>query len=123
MDGSVDCSCGDCVVDSGCSVLRERDGDGSVFGITAAQWCSEREMGKVDAALESGADIDAQDEFGRTALHYAAEGGHPQTTRDILARGADKSIQDRKGYTALDLALENEHEATAEALGGVSGGE
>lgn len=41
---------------------------------------------------------------GRTALHFAAEAGHADVVRDLLAKGADPKAKDQLGRTALDLA-------------------
>ncbi len=74
------------------------------------------DMGKIGAALEAGAHIDAADEFGKTPLHHAAENGHVETTKSLLTRGADANLRDAQGHTALQLALDNGHSQTASAL-------
>jgi ankyrin repeat protein len=43
----------------------------------------------VEELLNAGADINACDVAGYTALHYAASGGHIETGRLLIARGAD----------------------------------
>ncbi|KAJ3168417.1 hypothetical protein HDU87_001148 [Geranomyces variabilis] len=52
-----------------------------------------------------GADADATDEKGRSALHFACAGGWVEATRLLLARGADCSVQDVNGNTPLHLAV------------------
>lgn len=41
---------------------------------------------------------------GNTALHYAAEKGHADVVKELLARGADPSAANDEGKTAADLA-------------------
>ena len=76
--------------------------------------------------LDAGAKINAKkDDFcGKTALIRAAEKGHTDTVRLLLARGANKSIKsdidelgacDGQG-TALDFAKQNGHTQTASVL-------
>ena len=44
------------------------------------------------------------DEWGNTALHYAAEGGHEDSVELLLEINFDVNLQDRSGHTALMLA-------------------
>ena len=55
--------------------------------------------------LGGGAKVDAQDEYGRTALHVAAETGALAFVAKLLQAGASPSIKDNEGRTPLDLAL------------------
>ncbi len=73
-------------------------------------------MGMVEIFLDEVENIDAQDEFGKTALHYPAENGHSATAGELLKHGADANIRDEQGKTALDYAVANGHGATAGAL-------
>jgi ankyrin repeat protein len=60
-----------------------------------------------DAAAEllaKGAKIDAQNNEGKTALHFAAEQSKPQKAEALLKAGADPSIADKSGKTAADCA-------------------
>lgn len=57
----------------------------------------------VHVLLEAGADIDAADQDGHTALHYAVRAGDATLVKQLLAAGADPSIAGRSG-TAADLA-------------------
>ena len=55
---------------------------------------------EVQALLEGGADVDAKDEAGMTALMWAALGGHTDTVKGLLDAGADVSSEDKQGTTA-----------------------
>ena len=48
----------------------------------------------VRRALAAGADVDAENRYGRTALSLAAGGGHVDVVRVLLERGADPSQRD-----------------------------
>jgi hypothetical protein len=61
------------------------------------------------------ADTDTQDEFGRTALHYAANisnaapseiAAKTAITKLLLKRGADTRLRDNNGYTAMHYAVQ-----------------
>ena len=70
----------------------------------------------IEAAIGSGVDLDAKDEFGKTPLHYAAEMGYLSGVELLLSGGANANILDAQGQTALQHALNNSHEGTAAAL-------
>ena len=53
--------------------------------------------------LAKGADLDLQDNRGRTALMIAAELNHAAAVDLLLAHGADKTLKDKQGKTAGDL--------------------
>ncbi|KAI9929628.1 hypothetical protein ASPWEDRAFT_172709 [Aspergillus wentii DTO 134E9] len=59
---------------------------------------------KMPSLLMKGADVGAQDDFGKTALHYAAENGHLQVARELVNWGADIERKDNQGRTPLDCA-------------------
>ena len=46
--------------------------------------------------LDCGANIDAQDHMGCTALHVAAQAGHPEIVKLLLETGADSAVRDIK---------------------------
>jgi len=57
---------------------------------------------EVERLLNSGADPNVRDVFGRTPLHYAAARNHKAVAELLLSRGADPNAED--GETPLDLA-------------------
>lgn len=58
------------------------------------------------AALSAGEDINATDDDGWTALHYAASLGLLAVTRLLLERGASQAVRDQAGLTASQVAAQ-----------------
>jgi len=56
------------------------------------------------ALVNHGADLNAQDPEGRTALHYAAIQNHAPVIEMLLRSNADAHIKDDNGHTAKDTA-------------------
>ena len=60
---------------------------------------------KVIAVLEEhGANINAQDDKGRTPLHLATYGGYKDAAEQLMALGADTTIRNKRGKNALEVA-------------------
>ena len=75
------------------------------------------DLAEVRALLTRGADVNAAQGDGMTALHWAAERGHAELTTVLLGAGARLSATTRLGrYTPLHLAARRGHEAAALAL-------
>ena len=66
--------------------------------------------------LENGADVNAIDDSGETALMKAAKMGDAMTINILLNNGADINSKDLSGKTALIYALENDNQITANIL-------
>ena len=49
-------------------------------------------------------DIDAQDIFGRSPLHYAVLGCQGDNIKDLLRAGANPNLKDKRGYAAIHYA-------------------
>ncbi|QCB62766.1 ankyrin repeat domain-containing protein [Wolbachia endosymbiont of Drosophila mauritiana] len=61
----------------------------------------EGDLSKVEKFLEKGADIDAKDNDGYTALHLAAKYGHLNVAEKLLEKGASFDIKTNRGYAPL----------------------
>ncbi len=66
--------------------------------------------------LENGAEVDARQQAGWTALHTAAFHGDEALTELLLSHGADSTLKADNGGDAADLAQEKGHEALAQKL-------
>jgi Protein of unknown function (DUF2939)/Ankyrin repeats (many copies) len=69
-------------------------------------------MGKYDSKKEAfllvakAANVNAQDEKGKTALMVAANAGLENITQEVLKLNADPNLKDKENKTALDYAIE-----------------
>ena len=71
----------------------------------------------VAALLDQGANVNARFRYGTTALFKAAERGHTEVVKLLLARGADATVKDTfYGATAMTWALQNKHVEVVRAL-------
>ena len=51
--------------------------------------------------------MDKADEYGKTPLYRAVEGGHKEVTELLIDHGADPNVDDGHGRTPLHLAQMN----------------
>lgn len=86
------------------------------IAIATGVWNGVHTMPIVKFYLEKGVDINAQDERGRTALHYAAMNGSLYLTQELLKLGANPALKTRSGKTALRDAIDNRRDAVAQLL-------
>lgn len=63
----------------------------------------------VKVLLAKGADVNAKDDGGRTALMTASDNGHLDVVKALLAKGADVNATASNGWTALMAASYNGH--------------
>ena len=75
--------------------------------IVAAAWDGLADL--VQRLIDSGADINIQDETGQTALIAASDQGYFGIAELLLKRGADSKIKDKDGDSALDIARFKDH--------------
>jgi len=70
------------------------------------------------ALLAAGAEVEAKNNKGVTALMFAAIGGHAAAIAALLAAGAEVEAKDNGGLTALKFAEACKHEHAARLLRG-----
>jgi uncharacterized protein len=68
------------------------------------------------ALLEQGADVDARDRHGQTALMRAAHAGHREVVEILVSSRADLNITAKYGLSALMLAIVAGHAEIAHLL-------
>lgn len=66
--------------------------------------------------IEKGADVNAQDVGGATALHLAAWKGFTPIALHLIAHGASGSIMSKEGMTPLDIAIMQGNKEIAAAI-------
>lgn len=81
------------------------------------RWAAENGHGDIaQAILGKGADVNAPDAQGRTALMLAVEKGHALVVQVLLSAGADVNAKDAQGRTAANRAQENNFPLILQAL-------
>jgi ankyrin repeat protein len=99
--------------------VEEDVGKGQTPLIRAAD---KSELGTVRQLLAAGAEINAADRLGRTALHYTAQGPSHMCMLLLLATGADISQVTLQGRTALHFAIMGQNQQNALELLSTAGG-
>jgi hypothetical protein len=88
------------------SVAKPVSADKKALNDQLIQGAFENDLETVKKALNDGADVNATDEYGRTALMLAAESLSVYGKKDIIEalvrHGADVSLKDPHGWTATD---------------------
>ena len=73
----------------------------------------------LQALIDAGADLNAQDENGQTALMNAANFEELESVRALLLAGADVNFKNKDGESAWDLTAETEIEELLVSFGAV----
>jgi ankyrin repeat protein len=72
--------------------------------------------GTVRRMLEDGANVDAKDDYGYTALHHAASHNQMDVAGQLLDKGAAIDAKDKSGRTPLYLAARAGHDVFVQML-------
>lgn len=78
--------------------------------------CRSSNASKVEEAIQNGANVNAKDNTGWSALMWAALKGHTETAKVLLQNGADVNARDKYRLSALMMAVNNGHIKTANLL-------
>lgn len=72
--------------------------------------------GQISVLVSRGADVNARDDYGYTALMWAAQEGHVLTSETLIEHGADVNARDKAGRTALLIATVKGHTEVVRSL-------
>ena len=101
------------IIDSGADINATNNQDHTPLILASSLGCNATEFQDdqiklVETLINRGAEPDAVDKFGMTALHYAAFKGYPLEVIEILADAVnDINTQNIYGFTPYDLAAQN----------------
>lgn len=73
-------------------------------------------INKSKQLISSGADIDLQNERGRTSLSISSGNGYTKIVKLLLENGASPNVQDKEGWTPLMEASGDGHEDVVKLL-------
>ena len=73
-------------------------------------------LSAIEQLISSGADVNAKDAFGSTALMMASSNGQKAVVEMLISAGADVNERDNGGMTALHSTAENANVSIAEIL-------
>ena len=68
----------------------------------------EPNLNLISDLIALGANLDWQDDYGRTALHHCGQYDHPEIARMLIDAGADVNIQNNGGKLPYELARTEE---------------
>ena len=74
------------------------------------------DINSVKVLIERGADVDARNWLGRTALHEAVLYKHIEIAKMLIEKGADVDAKDIDGWTAQEIAMKNGHYQIVELI-------
>jgi len=88
------------------TVLMLAAGLGRGLGVFAKDVGAETDLlASARLSLDHGVDVNAANEAGQTALHFAAQAGLDSIVKLLAERGAKLAVKDTQGRTPVDAAL------------------
>lgn len=73
-------------------------------GVTPADWTFPPIERVIALLVRNDANVNAQDNKGRTPLHLATYGGSAAVAEQLMALGADTTVKNKRGKTAFEVA-------------------
>ena len=89
---------------------------GAAWGMDIFEAARKGNIGRIEELLANGAGVNQRDNFGFTALHFAAGYGHEAVVTRLIELGAGVNQANKFGFTALHCAAMNGHENTIRVL-------
>ena len=101
--------CVQILIDAGAVVDVRPNGDylDGKTALLAAVSNTINDSGVIQVLIDAGADVNAADTFGRTALMYAAATSNLNLVETLVREGANINQRDKYGWSALGLAKQN----------------
>lgn len=92
------------LIDNGASVTVANEEGKTPLHHAASLVTLENQVAIINALIAAGADVDAVNSFGESALHAAVAGGSLEAVQALIAAGASIDLEDDAGWTPLELA-------------------
>ena len=87
--------------------IHDSNGDTALIGVAAIRYPCKEQPAIFRVLVAKGADINAINSEGQTALIWAARCGNPDAVRVLIEAGAQINLRDKSGLSALDYAKTN----------------
>ncbi len=101
------------LIDKGADV-NHADNDGNTALIIHTDMHCSRDI--VKEFIRAGANLNAKNKTGNTALHYALRNGNTDVARLLIKKGADYEIANNDGITPVDIAVEKGYETVLDLI-------
>src|SRR5208337_5502443 len=90
----------------------------AIAGVNEDLWQAAKrgDLPEIKSLLDKGAEVNAKNDNGSTALMAASLQGHPEIVQALLAKGAEVNAKNNNGSTALMAACLQGHREIVEAL-------
>lgn len=95
--------------------VNHADNAGNTALLVQTYWHCNKDV--VKELVRAGADVNARNANGDTALHMALRGGNENVARLLIKKGADYEIANNKGQTPADIAVEKGYETVIALMG------
>lgn len=101
------------LLDKGVDVNRADNYGNTALLLHADRHCNK---GVIKELIRAGADINAKNKNGDTALHFALINGNSEVARFLIKKGADYRAVNNKGKSPMEIAAEKGYETVIELM-------